>query len=198
MYTLKNDALEITLLDPVADRAQLGTRYCTAGYIYSVTDARHGELMSGPTYPDSFNVFDGQGIPDSFNLSPLLAWPGPKHPQQPLPEVPKDAHALVLGIGVCDLDTSTVVTWCDWDVEVEPTVIKMSTHHPLVDPGPQRRQTHPHPLVPAPLLPAPGDGRADQAEYPGDLSREPRLYHGTQRLHQPQELAMAGRTLPGP
>ena len=129
MYTLKNDTLEIALLDPVADRKRLGTRYCTAGYIYSVTDARHGELMSGPTYPDSFNVFDGQGIPDSFNLSPLLAWPGPKHPQQPLPEVPKDAHALVLGIGVCDLDTSTVVTWCDWDVEVEPTVIKMSTHH---------------------------------------------------------------------
>ncbi len=73
--------------------------------------------MSGPTYPDSFNVFDGQGIPDSFNLSPADGRSAPRHPHQPLPETPRDALALVLGIGVCDLDASTVAEWCDWTVK---------------------------------------------------------------------------------
>jgi len=129
MYTLRNDGLEIAILDPVADRERLGTRYCTGGYIFSITDAKLGDLMSGPTYPDSFNIFDGQGIPDSFNLSPLLAGPAPRHPHQPLPETPRDALALVLGIGVCDLDSSTVVEWCDWTVDASESTIKFSTHH---------------------------------------------------------------------
>ncbi len=129
MYTLRNDMLDVSILDPVADRERLGTRYCTGGYIFSITDANLGDLMSGPTYPDSFNVFDGQGIPDSFNLSPLLAWPGPKHPHAPVPEVPHDAHALVLGVGVCDLEESTVLEWCEWQVEASDTMVRMSTHH---------------------------------------------------------------------
>ncbi len=29
MYTLRNDDLEIAILDPVADRERLGTRCCT-------------------------------------------------------------------------------------------------------------------------------------------------------------------------
>ncbi len=128
MYTLRNDDLEIAILDPVADRERLGTRYCTGGYIFSISDAKLGDLMSGPTYPDSFNVFDGQGIPDSFNLSPLMAGPAPRHPHQPLPETPRDALALVLGIGVCDLDASTVAEWC-WTVEANPSVITFSTTH---------------------------------------------------------------------
>jgi hypothetical protein len=129
MYALSNDTLEVAILDPVADRARLGTRYCTGGYIFSVTDAKLGSLMSGPTYPDSFNVFDGQGIPDSFNLSPLLAWPNPRHPHVPPPDVPRDVHALVLGVGVCDLESSTVLEWCDWKVDASETIITMSTHH---------------------------------------------------------------------
>ncbi|MDQ3248796.1 MAG: hypothetical protein M3Q45_06255, partial [Chloroflexota bacterium] len=37
------------------------------GYIYQVTDAAHGELLTGPQYPDPYpDVFDGQGAPDMF------------------------------------------------------------------------------------------------------------------------------------
>jgi len=129
MYTLKNEALEVAILDPVADRARMGTRYCTGGYIFSITDPRYGNLLSGPTYPDSFNTFDGQGIPDAFNLGPLHTLAQPRHPHAPqLPEG-KDAHALILGIGVCDMEANAVVTWCDWEVEAAPTAIRFSTQH---------------------------------------------------------------------
>lgn len=107
MFTLANDTLEVQLLDPIADRTRFGVRYCTGGYIYQVVDSTHGNLMSGPTYPDSFNWFDGQGIPDAFNLGPL-------HSAKTLGE------ALILGIGVCDLANRTVRTFCDWRVERTP------------------------------------------------------------------------------
>ena len=71
MYTIQNQNLAITLLDPVADQERFGTRYCTGGYIFQVDDGKVGPLLSGPTYPDSFNVFDGQGIPDAFSHNPL-------------------------------------------------------------------------------------------------------------------------------
>ena len=90
MFELKNAALEVQLLDPVEDRERFGVRYCTGGYIFQVRDHRHGNLLSGPTYPDSFNWFDGQGIPDAFHLQPL------RDPES------QDALALILGIGLCD------------------------------------------------------------------------------------------------
>lgn len=73
MYTIANDQLAVSILDPVADRHRLGSRYCTGGYIYQVTDLRLGELFSGPLYPNPYpDVFDGQGAPDMF-FTPLLA-----------------------------------------------------------------------------------------------------------------------------
>ena len=71
MYPLSNTDLQVELLDPLADQARFGIRYCTGGYIFQITDARHGPLLTGPTYPEDFNWFDGQGIPDAFNLAPL-------------------------------------------------------------------------------------------------------------------------------
>jgi hypothetical protein len=126
MYTLNNDDLELAILDPAADRTRLGTRYCTGGYIFSVTDAAHGNLMSGPTYPDSFNTFDGQGMPDAFNLAPLTGLTSPRTEGVP---VPTDGLALILGIGICDLGENEVVEWCEWDVEVGDRAITMRTHH---------------------------------------------------------------------
>lgn len=126
MYTLKSDELTVTVLDPVADRERLGTRYCTGGYIFSVADADHGDLMSGPTYPDSFNTFDGQGIPDAFNLEPLLGVDTPRTSGVP---VPNDGLALILGIGTVDLTENRVVAWCDWEVETEAAQVRMTTHH---------------------------------------------------------------------
>jgi hypothetical protein len=113
MYSLKNDALEVSILDPIADQARFGTRYCTGGYIFQIVDARLGALLSGPTYPDSFNWFDGQGIPDAFNLSPLYepAMPGP--------------NALIIGIGMCDLQANKVTEFCRWKVESKASQIRM-------------------------------------------------------------------------
>ena len=117
MYTLANDALEVAILDPIADQGRFGPRYCTGGYIFQITDAKLGPLMSGPTYPDDFNWFDGQGIPDAFHLSPL---------REP---TATDALGLVLGIGICDLTAREVREFCVWDVEQQGASITMQTTH---------------------------------------------------------------------
>jgi len=130
MYQLDNGMLKVTVLDPVADRARLGTRYCTGGYIFEVVDPRYGNVMSGPTYPDSFNTFDGQGIPDAFNLGPLYPFTGPvarRGPQRHREAL--DTQALILGIGICDLAADTVTTWCQWDVSQAETQLEFKTHH---------------------------------------------------------------------
>jgi hypothetical protein len=113
MYTLSNESLEVAILDPQADGERFGTRYCTGGYIYQVSDARHGPLMSGPTYPDSFNWFDGQGIPDAFNLGPLAE--------------PGDTNPLIIGIGRCDTRANHVLEACTWEVEELAGAIRMRT-----------------------------------------------------------------------
>ncbi|MEZ4673497.1 MAG: hypothetical protein R2932_04545 [Caldilineaceae bacterium] len=73
MYTLENVALSVLILDPVADRERLGSRYCVGGDIYQVIDPEQGELFTGPQYPDPYpDTFDGQGAPDMF-FTPLGA-----------------------------------------------------------------------------------------------------------------------------
>jgi len=116
MYHLTNDQLDVAILDPHSDQDRLGTRYCTAGYIFQITDARHGDLMSGPTYPDSFNTFDGQGIPDAFNKTSLID--GSDH-----------SNALVIGIGYCDLDADTVTDFSEWSIKTADHTIEMATSH---------------------------------------------------------------------
>jgi hypothetical protein len=117
MFTLQNDTLTVTVLDPVTDRERFGTRYCTAGYIFQIADAVHGDLLSGPTFPDSFNTFDGQGIPDAFNLSPL------RDPNRPGPQ------ALVLGIGLCDLEQNRVVSFDSWEQQRTDATAEFRTVH---------------------------------------------------------------------
>jgi len=118
MLTLDNGQLAVELLDPSADRARFGVRYCTGGYIFQVHDPRVGPLMSGPTYPTSFNWFDGQGIPDAFNLGPL-------------PSRTQAGHAVVIGIGLCDLNTRTVLDFCDWSITREGHAIRFVTAQAL-------------------------------------------------------------------
>jgi hypothetical protein len=103
MITLSNGLLDVEMLDPRVGRDRFGTRYCTGGYIFQISDKAHGPLLSGPTYPDSFNWFDGQGIPDAFNLGPLAS-------SRALGE------ALIIGIGVCDLPRKIVQSYCDWTI----------------------------------------------------------------------------------
>jgi hypothetical protein len=118
MYTLANDTLTVSILDPIADRDRFGVRYCTGGYIFQVHDPSLGDLMSGPTYPDSFNWFDGQGIPDAFNLQPL---------RDAAPEYAADPLALVLGIGLCDLAAKQVRAFCEWEVSEAANQITFHT-----------------------------------------------------------------------
>ncbi|MBC7236138.1 MAG: hypothetical protein H5T69_09865 [Chloroflexi bacterium] len=115
MYKLENDQLQVSILDPVADQERFGTRYCTGGYIFQITDSKQGDLLSGPTYPESFDWFNGQGIPDAFNLSPL---------REPASAEPT---ALIIGIGLCDLKENRVLEFCRWEVEERPAEIVMRT-----------------------------------------------------------------------
>jgi len=123
MITLANNNLHLSLLDPVADSARFGVRYCTGGYIFQIKDASLGPLLSGPTYPDSFNWFDGQGIPDAFNLSPL-----------PLPgDAGQRGHVLIPGIGICDIKEKKIVEPCSWEVVADGTHAKFTTCQQAAD-----------------------------------------------------------------
>ncbi len=118
MFDLHNDQLTVTLLDPKADQDRMGARYCLGGYIFQITDHKHGALLGGPTYPDSFNTFDGQGIPDAFNLSPLRA-------------VGEGSEALIIGVGVCELhpdyQENSVKQFSAWEVSIGDQHIRMTT-----------------------------------------------------------------------
>ena len=114
MYTLENQSLSVSVLDPLADQDRLGSRYCTGGYIYQIEDKRLGPLLSGPSYPDTPSQFDGQGIPDAFNLSPLA-------------EAGTSALALIIGIGLCDLAQGGVLEYCRWEIEHTAQSITLHT-----------------------------------------------------------------------
>jgi hypothetical protein len=117
---LTGAGLTVQLLDPRADRARFGVRYCTGGYVFQVRDDRHGDLLSGPTYPHDFNWFDGQGIPDAFNLGPLASRTDPR-------------DALVIGIGRCDLHERDVRSFCDWQVTRNESSVTFTTEQSFED-----------------------------------------------------------------
>ena len=94
VIALAEGALVVSVLDPVADRHLLGTRYCTAGFVFQVQDADRGPLLAGPTYPHAYDVVGGQGAPDAFQ------------PHLPVERAGDGTPSRVLGIG-----TSTRLTW---------------------------------------------------------------------------------------
>lgn len=120
MLTLSNDHLQVSVLDPNSeeDRKRFGTRYCTGGYIFQIDDRRLGPLLTGPTFPDSFNVFDGQGIPDAFNRLPLRDQGGPD-------------EGLIIGVGLCDLAANIVLDFCNWEVRVGEKTLTFRTTQSL-------------------------------------------------------------------
>ena len=107
MLSLSNASLSVAVLDPLNDQARFGARYCTAGYIYQVTDQRIGDLLSGPTYPHAFNWFDGQGIPDSFRTHLV----DPHNADNP--------EELGIGIGTIRRADRQVTRFCEWAVTEE-------------------------------------------------------------------------------
>lgn len=131
MYALSNPELTVLILDPVADAARLGSRYCTGGYIWQVLDARQGELFAGPEYPKAPNTFDGQGAPDMFQ-KPLGA-----------EAVPVGGEVACIGVGLVrrtsprepfDVRHNPEVTeFVKWEPSCSRDTIAMRTEHAFRD-----------------------------------------------------------------
>lgn len=114
MLHLANPELTVDLLDPAADRAHLGPRFCWGGYLWQVHDRHVGALLTGPEWPHPTPTpANGQGLPESFRHStttgqPLL-WHG--------------AVGLAPGVGVLGRDPTGVIIVtqpCVWQIEVHP------------------------------------------------------------------------------
>jgi len=114
MLHLANAELTVDLLDPAAEHARLGPRFCCGGYIWQVSDQQVGALLTGPEWPvPTPTPHNGQGLPESFRHSttegqPLL-WDG--------------ATGLAPGSGVLGRNASdevVVTTPCAWQVDLKP------------------------------------------------------------------------------
>lgn len=121
MLTLANDTLTVELLDPVADRARLGPRFCHGGYVWQVRDARAGPLLAGPEYPNPApTAFNGQGLPESFR------W-GVRGRDKLLTIDAATRRGLVLGAGDAQLDASgdAILTHpCAWALTRQPDCLE--------------------------------------------------------------------------
>lgn len=192
MQALSNPELTVSILDPVADAARLGSRYCTGGYIWQVLDARQGELFAGPEYPREPNTFDGQGAPEMFQ-TPLGA-----------EAVPTGGEVACIGVGRVRRTSPRepfdvrynpeVIEFVKWEISASQDAIAMRTEHAFRDwayrlertVGLQdrtvRSRTRIHSLGTAPLpvrwfahpfFPIPADNVLCRFSFPLGLSNNP-------------------------
>ncbi len=127
MYVLQNTDLTVSILDPVKDINRLGSRYCTGGYIWQVSDARLGELLAGPEYPREPNTFDGQGAPDMFHralgvedaqVGDEIGCIGVGRVRRTSPIEPFDVRY-----------NREVIEFVQWEVTAAPGQVSMQTEH---------------------------------------------------------------------
>jgi hypothetical protein len=127
VLTLENADLLVMILDPAVDAENLGSRYCSGGYVWQVMDAEHGDVLSGPCFPDPKPpVFDGQGLPEVFEIA--LG--------QDRAKVGNDVW--VIGVGRVRRESSvvpfhvrdnpTVVERSHWKVDAAETSVTMRSH----------------------------------------------------------------------
>lgn len=132
MLNLEGSGLKVHLLHPVEDRARLGSRYVTGGFIWQVEDAAHGDLFSGPIYPrPNPNGWDGQGAPEVFEIA--LG--------QHRAKLGEDVG--VIGVGKVKRESPvkpfhvrnnfTVTEWLPWTLSSDPTSITFSAKQSFQD-----------------------------------------------------------------
>ncbi|MDR2578531.1 MAG: hypothetical protein LBC70_06970 [Chitinispirillales bacterium] len=116
MLTLRSASLSADILDPLADRGKMGSRYCTGGYIWQVYDRNGRALLSGPHFPSPDPPpFDGQGMPEVFE-TPLGGDGGPV-----------GGDVCVIGVGIVEKSSAIepfhprnnqlVTQPCPWKIE---------------------------------------------------------------------------------
>ncbi len=125
MHALCGERLQVLVLDPVADRERLGSRYCAGGYIHQVIDARRGPLLAGPQWPAGRpDVFHGQGAPEAFNGFPGAESASP------------GCEVGVMGVGMVrragaepfsPRSSREVTAWAPWSVSAEGSRLTMRT-----------------------------------------------------------------------
>lgn len=122
MLQLTNGELRVDLLDPVADAARQGVRYCWGGYIWQVRAACGEPLLTGPEWPHPTpSAFNGQGLPESFRHTSFegraLTWQGDR--------------GVAVGAGELVRESGNVrlVSPCVWRVEPAPGALTFTTRH---------------------------------------------------------------------
>ena len=125
MLHLANSQLRLDLLDPIADAARLGPRFCAGGFIWQIHDLAAGAptpLLAGPEYPSPDpSPFNAQGLPESFrhrtrNGIPLT-WQG--------------SHGIAVGAGTLAEDSNRYVLLtapCHWRITPFADRIVFETH----------------------------------------------------------------------
>jgi hypothetical protein len=122
MLHLTNGELRVDLLDPIADSARQGVRYCWGGYIWQVREACGEPLLTGPEWPSATpSAFNGQGLPESFRHTSFegrpLTWQGDQ--------------GVAVGAGTLSREGGNVrlVTPCTWRIEPSSNAITFVTRH---------------------------------------------------------------------
>lgn len=121
MIVLDSVDLRVEVLDPVADAAKLGPRFCAGGFIWQVHDRRIGPLLSGPEYPEpNPSPFNAQGLPESFRHRTLegrpLTWNG--------------LRGVALGSGELEIDPTGTVALrapCTWQIAATGEAVTFRT-----------------------------------------------------------------------
>ena len=126
MFTIFNDIMKVSIIDPVENILHLGSRYCTGGYIWQIYHNKFGNVLSGPHYPTEFPPpFDGQGAPEIFESAPnadttpvgnFVVVPGVGKIKKTSPIVPFHAK-----------NNPEVIEFCTWEVRQKPTMLTMTT-----------------------------------------------------------------------
>lgn len=122
MFRLSNADLTVVLLDPIADRARLGARFCGGGLIWQVYTPAEEPLFTGPEWPEPApDAFNAQGLPESFRHHSLaghpLTWRGER--------------GIAIGAGELAQtgDKIALTTACQWEVKREAQRVVFATQH---------------------------------------------------------------------